>query len=194
MAHNPVVDIHEKAFMAQKSLTHLDLAYIGAEFFPGSLLRPLTNLTFLNISFNPISSIPFLPASLLELDLSGTFILYPDNIILPHLVRLHLNFMPNITGIVLNDFENLTMLEVLSMEWSPILSEFRVWPPNNRILPRLHHLSVKGGDLETLNDDLRPIMQRIAMVDLQNNPWHCDCRMQWVNRLNLSSELSQEIK
>ncbi|XP_063972001.1 slit homolog 1 protein-like [Diachasmimorpha longicaudata] len=193
MAHNPVIDIHEKAFLTQKNLKHLDLANIGAEVIPNSLFRPLTNLTFLNISFNPITNIPFLPSSLLELDLSGTFILYPDNIILPQLARFHLNFMPNITGIVLNDFENFTMLEVLSMERCPILSEFRVWPPNNRILPRLHHLSVKGCDLETLNDDLRPIMQRIALVDLQNNPWHCDCRMQWVNRLNLSSELSREI-
>ncbi|XP_011302200.1 phospholipase A2 inhibitor isoform X2 [Fopius arisanus] len=194
MAHNPVIDIHEKAFLTQKSLKHLDLANISAESIPGSLFRPLTNLTFLNISFNPIVNIPFLPSSLLELDLSGTFIFFPDNIILPQLVRFHLNSMPKITGVVLNDFENFTMLEVLSLERCPILSEFRVWPPNNRILPHLHHLSVKGCDLETLNDDLRPIMQRIAIVDLQNNPWHCDCRMQWVNRLNLSSELSQEIK
>ncbi|XP_034949054.1 leucine-rich repeat neuronal protein 1-like [Chelonus insularis] len=194
VAHNPVIDIHERAFLHQKNLLHLDMSNISTSFFPSSLFKPMTNLKFLNISFNPIETIPFLPINLMELDISGTHVLYLDSFILPRLTKLHINYMPFITEVLLNDFENLTLMEHLSIENCQKLSDLRVWPPNTRILPRLRFLSVKGCSLETLTDDLRPIMQRTSVVNLQNNPWHCDCRMQWVNRLNLSSELSAEIR
>ncbi|KAK0078516.1 hypothetical protein PV325_002399 [Microctonus aethiopoides] len=194
VANNPIIDIHEKAFMNQKNMLHLDLSNVSATFFPAPLFKTLTKLTFLNISFNPIETIPILPIMLKELDISGTNILFLDNILLPQLERLHMNYMKNLTEVLLNEFENMTMLESLSIERCSILSEFRIWPPNSHILPRLRYLSVEGCALETLNDDLRPIMQRTAVVNLQNNPWHCDCRMQWVNRLNLSSDFNREIK
>ncbi|KAF7993452.1 hypothetical protein HCN44_010047 [Aphidius gifuensis] len=194
VASNPIVNLHENAFKNQKSMIHLDLTNVSQVFFPSTLFKAMTNLSYLNISHNKIEILPYLPLSLEELDISSTNILYVDNLIFPRMMKFYMNHMPNITEVVLNDFENLTMLEILSMENNPILSEFRVWPPNSRILPRLQHLSVRGCALETLTDDLRPIMQRVSIVDLQNNPWHCDCRMQWVNRLNLSNELSREIK
>ncbi|XP_057324004.1 phospholipase A2 inhibitor-like [Microplitis mediator] len=194
IASNPVVDIHESAFTNQKNLLHLDMSNVSAPFLPTSLFRPLAKLSFLNISFNPIETLPFLPVMLMELDISGTNILFISEISLPHLSRLHLNYMHNVTEVILNDFENMTMLELITLENCPMLTEFRVWPPNSKLLPRLRHLSLKGSALETLNEDLRPILQRTAVVDLQNNPWHCDCRMQWINRFNLSSELSHRIR
>lgn len=174
-------------------MIHLDLSNVSQTIFPSTLFQSMTNLSYLSISYNPIETIPPLSLSLMELDISGTHILYTDNLVFPHMARFYMNHMPNVTEVVLNDFENFTMLEILSMEGNPILSEFRIWPPNSRILPRLRHLSVRGCALETLTNDLRPILQRIEIVDLQNNPWHCDCRMQWVNRLNLVSELNREI-
>lgn len=170
------------------------MSNVSATIIPTSLLKPLTKLSFLNISFNPIETLPFLPALLTELDISGTNILFISEISLPHLSRFHLNHMPNVTEVVLNDFENITMLEVLSFENCKMLTEFRIWPPNSRLLPHLRYLSLKGSALETLDENLRPILQRTAEVDLQNNPWHCDCRMQWVNRLNISNDLSREIR
>lgn len=173
---------------------HLDLSNVSTTLFTSALFKPLTNLTYLNLSCNPIETIPFLPISLRELDISKTNVFYPDNLLLPQLASLHMNYMPNLTQILLNDFENLTMLDTLSMEGCRRLTQFRVWPPNGRLLPRLERLSVRGCGLESLNGDLRPIIQRTAVVDIRNNPWNCDCRMQWVNRLNFTTDLSREIR
>lgn len=194
VANNPVTEIHEDSFSTLRSLLHLDLSNVSASYFSAGLFKPLTTLTFLNLSSNPIVTIPFLPISLQELDISRTDIFYPENLLLPQLVSLQMNWMPNLTNILLNDFENLTMLEDLSMEGCEKLTEFRVWPPNNRLLPRLQRLSIKSCSIQSLNGELRPIMQRTPVVDLQFNPWHCDCRMQWVNRLQLTNDLNQEIR
>ena len=194
VANNPVIEVHDKAFWPLQSLLHLDLSNISSTSFPTSLFKPLTNLTYLDISRNPIETIPFLPISLRELDISGTNIFYFENLLLPHLIIMRMNSMPNLTSMLLNDFENLTMLESLSIEGCARLTEFRVWPPNSRLLPKLERLSVRACAIGSLNGDLRPILQRTAVVDLQHNPWVCDCRMQWVNRLNLTSDLSHEIR
>ncbi|XP_015609615.1 phospholipase A2 inhibitor [Cephus cinctus] len=195
MASNPIGNgIHENAFSNLSLLTHLNLENISANYFPDSLFQPLSSLLNLNISYNPIETIPALPTSLESLDISGTNIFYVGNVILPNLLELYMNDMPNVTSVALNDFENFTKLNVLSISRCKNLVQLRVWPPRNDLLPHLSELSVENDSLNTIDVYLQPIMQRTHIVRLGGNPWTCDCNMQWVLSLNNTNNPSSEIR
>lgn len=138
--------------------------------------------------------IPLLPTNLEELDISGTQIFQLNGFYLPRLRELRMNNMPNLTKLALNDLENLTSLEILSLVGCRNLVQLTVWPHHGLLLPRLQRLSIENCALETLESDLRLILQRTAVVNLRNNPWKCDCRMQWLNTNNSLKELNTEIK
>ncbi|XP_011342877.1 toll-like receptor 4 isoform X2 [Ooceraea biroi] len=195
LSHNPIADgIHESAFWNLKALKHLDLKDISAPYFLPTFFKTLTNLSTLDISWNPISAIPLLPISLQELDLSGTQVTNFGNLYLPQLRELRLNYMPNLTSVALNDLENLTSLETLSMIGCKRLTQLSLWPQIGVVLPRLQRFSIKGCGLETLGVDLRALMQQTAVVELENNPWKCDCKLEWVSLLNSTKNLGQDIR
>ncbi|KAI4502370.1 hypothetical protein M0802_002282 [Mischocyttarus mexicanus] len=195
LANNPIGDgIHENAFWSLTKLKHLDLRNISGSYFSGELFKNLTNLSTLDLSWNPISTIPLLPINLEELDISGTLIFQLGGLYLPRLREFKVNNMPNLTKVALNDLENLTSLEILSLVGCRNLIQFTVWPYRGTLLPRLQRLSIDDCALETLESDLRLILQRTAVVSLRDNPWKCDCRMQWVNINNSSKELNSEIR
>ncbi|XP_012277619.1 leucine-rich repeat-containing protein 4 [Orussus abietinus] len=195
LANNPIVyGIHDDAFLNLGALKHLDLANVSAIEFSSELFKPLRNLATLNISSNPIETIPTLPTGLKYLDLSSTNIVRPSNLYLPKLQVLLMNAMPNLTSLLLNEFENLTSLVSLSMADCTRFAQFRIWPPRGDLLPRLQRLVVRNCSIETLSGDLWPIMQKTTYLDLQYNPWNCDCRMEWIVTLNLSRDLTREIR
>lgn len=195
LSHNPIGDgIHESAFWTLRALKHLELKNISAPYFSSDFFKTLTNLSTLDLSWNPISAIPLLPISLEELDLSGTQVITLENLYLPQLRELRLNYMPNLTSLVLNDLENLTSLEVLSMIGCRQLIQLSLWPQLGIVLPRLQRLSIKECGFETLNIELRAFIQRIPVIELDNNPWRCDCKLEWISLLNSTRNLSQDIR
>ncbi|XP_035720815.1 leucine-rich repeat neuronal protein 1-like isoform X1 [Vespa mandarinia] len=195
LADNPIGDgIHENAFWTLSALKHLDLKNVSSSFFSAELFKNLINLSILNLSWNPISMIPLLPMTLEELDISGTEIFQLNDLFLPQLRELKMNNMPNLTKLALNDLENLTSLEILSLAGCRNLVQLTIWPHHGLLLPRLQRLSIENCALETLESDLRLILQRTAVVNLRDNPWKCDCKMQWLNTNNSLKELSTEIK
>ncbi|KAG7206955.1 hypothetical protein KM043_000846 [Ampulex compressa] len=195
LAHNPIGDgIHEGAFWNLKALKHLDLSDVSASYFSPEFFKTLGNLSTLDLSWNPIETVSALPTSLEELDLSGTNILQLENFYLPGLRELRLNNMRLMTSLILNQFENLTSLVILSLDGSKRLNHLKLWSNGLTVLPRLQRLSVKGCALQNLGPELRSIIQRMALLDLGENPWTCDCRMQWLNVINSTKEISREIK
>ena len=195
LSHNPIGDgIHESAFWNLRALKHLDLKNISAPYFSSGFFKTLTNLSTLDLSWNPIGTIPLLPISLQELDLSGTQVISLENFYLPQLQELKLNYMPNLTSLVLNDLENLTSLEMLSMIGCKRLIQLSLWPQLGIVLPRLQRLSIKECGLETLNNELHALVQRIPVIELENNPWRCDCKLEWINLLNSTRNLSRNIR
>ncbi|XP_071562787.1 uncharacterized protein [Temnothorax nylanderi] len=195
LSHNPIGDgTHESAFWNLRALKHLDLRNISAPYFSSNFFKTLTNLSTLDLSWNPISGIPLLPISLQELDLSGTQVISLENLYLPQLRELRLNHMPNLTSLALNDLENLASLETLSLIGCKRLVELKLWSQIGIVLPRLQRLSIKECGLETLGVDLRPLVQRTPVVELGNNPWNCDCKLEWIGLLNSTKNLSRNIR
>lgn len=195
LSHNPIGDgIHESAFWTLRALRHLDMRNISAPFFSSDFFKTLTNLTTLDLSWNPISAISLLPISLQELDLSGTQVINFENLYLPQLRELRLNHMPNLTLLALNDLENLVSLETLSLIGCQRLVQLDLWSQMGVVLPRLQRLSLKKCGLETLGVELRPLVQRTPVVELENNPWKCDCKLEWIGLLNSTRNLSRDIR
>ncbi|KAL6265315.1 hypothetical protein P5V15_002095 [Pogonomyrmex californicus] len=186
LSHNPIGDgIHENAFWTLKALRHLDLKNISAPYFSPEFFKTLQNLSVLDLSWNPIGAIPLLPISLQELDLSGTQVINLENLYLPQLRELRLNHMPNLTSLTLNDLENLTNLEVLSMIGCKRLVQLSFNLQSSVVLPRLQRFSIKDSGLETLGMELRSLLQRTPVVEVANNPWNCDCKLQWIGLVHL---------
>ncbi|XP_050444768.1 vasorin-like [Cataglyphis hispanica] len=195
LSHNPIRDgIHESAFWNLTALKHLDLKNISAPYFSSVFFKTLTELSTLDLSWNPIDTIPLLPKNLQELDLSGTQVINLEKLYLPQLRELKLNYMSNLTSFVLNELENLTSLEILSMIGCRRLIRLSLWPQFGVVLPRLQRLSIKECSLETLGIELRALLKRTPVVELENNPWRCDCKLEWISLLNSSRNLSQDIR
>lgn len=129
-----------------------------------------------------------------ELDLSGTQVITLEHLYLPQLRELRLNYMPNLTSLALNDLENLTSLETLSIIGCRRLIQLSLWPQTGVVLPRLQRLSIKECGLETLGAELRTLLQRTPIVELQNNPWRCDCKMEWIGSWNTTKNLDRDIR
>jgi len=195
LSHNPIGDgIHESAFWNLRALKRLDLRDITAPYLLSDFFKTLTNLSTLDISWNPISTIPLLPISLHELDLSATQVISLGNLYLPQLRELKLDYMPYLTSLTLNDLENLTSLEMLSMIGCKRLIQLNLRPQVPVVLPRLQRFSITGCGLETLPVDLRALIRRTAVVELADNPWKCNCKLEWIGSLNSTRNLSQDIR
>ncbi|XP_014482714.1 PREDICTED: leucine-rich repeat neuronal protein 1-like [Dinoponera quadriceps] len=195
LSHNPIgYGIHNGAFWNLKALRYLELRNISAPFFSAEFFKTLGNLSSLDLSWNPIDEIPLLPMKLQQLDLSGTQVISLENLYLPQLRELKLDHMPNLTSLTLNDLENLTSLETLSMIGCKRLIQLSFWPQSGVVLPRLQRLSIKESGLTTLGVELSALMQRVPVIEVEGNPWKCDCKMEWIDSLNATRHLSRDIR
>lgn len=102
--------------------------------------------------------------------------------------------MSNLTSLALNDFIDLTALEILSMIGCRRLIKLSLLPQIRAVLPRLQRLSIKECGLESLDIELRALVQRTPVIELENNPWRCDCKLEWISLLNLNKNLSGDIR
>ncbi|XP_034171755.1 uncharacterized protein LOC117600430 [Osmia lignaria lignaria] len=195
LANNPINNgIHENAFWNLKALRYLNLSNVSSSHFTSVYFKTLSNLSTLDLSNNPLRMVPLLPINLEELDLSGTYISGFQDVFLPQLRELKLNNMQNLKELSFNDLENLTSLEILSVVGSKKLIHLKLFPYNGRILPRLQQLLINDCSLKTLDYNMLPIIKRTALLNLQNNPWNCDCKMQWMSMSNSTRMLSRNIK
>ncbi|XP_076676744.1 trophoblast glycoprotein isoform X2 [Andrena cerasifolii] len=195
LANNPINDeIHENAFWNLIGLRYLNLSNVSASTFSSELFKTLINLSTLDLSGNSIKTIPLLPDSIEELDLSNTQILHLQDLFLPKLRQLKLNDMQNLRELSFNDLENLTSLETLTLAGSKQLAHLKLYPYRGRLLPRLQRLSINDCGLKTLDCGLVSIIKRTVILNVENNPWNCDCKMQWVNVVNGTKSLSRDIK
>lgn len=195
MANNPINDaIHENAFWNLRALRYLNLSNVSSSYFTAEVFKTLTNLSMLDLSSNPLKYIPTLPTTIEELDLSNTMIANLKNVMLPKLRELRLNNMSNLKELCLDDLRGLNSLETLLLTGSKNLVELKILKYDEQLLPHLKQLRINDCGLKTLDQSLAGIVNRLPILNVEKNPWHCDCQMMWVHVLFATKPLGQDIR
>ncbi|XP_014236495.1 leucine-rich repeat-containing protein 4-like [Trichogramma pretiosum] len=196
LASNPIGEnIDEFVFRNLTNLKHLNLRNISSPYFSPLLFEPLLKLEFLDLSDNPIEDVPPLPLGLKVLYIDGTNIMHLGAFIMPELHFLSIERSANLTSVLLNNFENLTKLEILSLSNSKNLAEMRLKPQmNSNLLPSLKRCYLVNCSMETISADLKRIVEKTEVLDFQNNPWICDCRLTWLAAMNLTTDLKNNFR
>ncbi|XP_068617504.1 phospholipase A2 inhibitor beta-like isoform X2 [Battus philenor] len=88
-------------------------------------------------------------------------------------------------------FASLHSLTKLEMERNLNLTEFNALAFGQEVLDDpddflLEELSLKSSRLRTLDQKLEVPFGRLTRLDLQGNPWHCDCRITWLKKFQIS--------
>ncbi|PSN35960.1 hypothetical protein C0J52_21532 [Blattella germanica] len=183
--------LRRELFLACCNLTSLALNNMSLEALPPDLLDGASGLRSASLADNPLRSVDILPPSLQALDLSGTELarIEPGAFVyFPNLQRLRLDRLLRLTSVEPNAFEGLDALEELSMDNCVGLSKVDPRAFGETGVPPLRRLSLARGGLHSLDPEVfAPIAATLREVDLQGNPWQCDCRLSWMsNRSNLS--------
>ncbi|CAL4064555.1 unnamed protein product [Meganyctiphanes norvegica] len=129
-----------------------------------SELNYAPTLTHLNLNGNPISSI-----------MSGDF-----QEKLRTLRELDLSAMSELRNVGPESFSSLHHLEVLRMTNNPNLrvidkTAFQFFEMDCN----LQELHINSNSLSTISKEMLP-WSSLKVVDLQNNPWNCDCNLEWL--------------
>lgn len=142
----------------------------------------LPNLRVLDLSGNRLSNVErnwFLSFPLLEVFVvSGNPIAFiPDSAFSPspYLERIEMNFLRNLTSINDNIFGSSHRLKYLEISHNPPLDSVQ-WAAF-RNLTQLTTLDLSFNALSTLDLEILGSLVMLETLDLNGNPWLCDCQM-----------------
>ncbi|XP_063848635.1 leucine-rich repeat neuronal protein 1-like [Scylla paramamosain] len=192
LSNNPVWDISISMATAINELTaleELDLSQTGIERLPNHFLSNLRTLRVLTLAGNKFSSVPSselkFARTLQELNLNANPITridagdFPEGL---HSLRiLQLSALPRLRSVGQQSFSSISSLQVLHLSDNPnfaVIDEaaFLVLPGNDLALQEIH---LQDNRLSTLSEKMLPWLD-LLFVDLQNNPWECDCNVKWI--------------
>ncbi|KAI8509603.1 hypothetical protein Bbelb_120310 [Branchiostoma belcheri] len=145
-------------FVGLGNLQHFSLNNNQLASLPAGIFVGLGNLERLDLGSNNIHSIE-----------AGTFIHTTK------LRRLELQYN-SISTITADTFGNLLQLQTLRLDHNNI-NTFPVEALSNLNISVLSELRLDSNQLETLPPMAYDILASISTVNIDNNPWQCDCRM-----------------
>ncbi|XP_046977791.1 leucine-rich repeat-containing protein 70-like [Vanessa cardui] len=178
------------------SISGINLDNLNLEYF-----KPVEKtLKKLVISNNNLNTIVKLPQWLEYLDYSNNpikKITTEEFEPLVYLKELKLNNL-DIEEIPKNVFATL-ILTNLELKNNKKLKEFSNLSFGRQILSDtydflLENLSLKGSNLSTLDESLSVLFVKVKRLDLQQNPWVCDCRLAWLRKLPIAPDLIDDLK
>uniref|UniRef100_A0A1B6FXT2 LRRCT domain-containing protein n=1 Tax=Cuerna arida TaxID=1464854 RepID=A0A1B6FXT2_9HEMI len=172
------------------NISNISLAELPKNFFNCTILISLS------IAHNPLKNIDELPSSLRYLNISGTLIeSLPSGIFLKFdaLQKLSLEQMPLLREIKANAFFGLSRLEELNIKDCPKLN-FISENAFGSSIPKLKRVIIANTALTTLPKTFEPLFNKVTHLDLQGNPWICDGQISWVSHINISSNLSDNLR
>lgn len=169
------------------SISGINLDLVHENFFVDAY-----DLKKLIISSNKLNDIFELPFTLQYLDLSDNLISEissEDFADVPGLKELKLNNLM-ISEVPEYVFASLRDLIHLELERNSNLTKFSVFAFGQEVLDdaddfMLEHLSLRGSRLTTLDKQLETPLGQLIHLDLQGNPWKCDCKLIWLKRLQI---------
>ena len=177
----------------KNNITSLIMNNMSITSLPRNIFNEGINLLHLSLADNPIKTLDILPASLETLNLSGIEIgvILPGGFIYyPSLKKLHLDRLLYLTEVKSNAFEGLESLEVLTMEnciQLETFDEYAFGGEKDSVPVPLKLFSLARSGLHSLSSAVfSPVNSTIQHVDLQGNPWECDCHLAWIKEVNFS--------
>lgn len=190
--NNPLKVLTPSTLMALGSpdnLQTLDLAYTGLSDLPETFVQLSSmrhKLQVLHLNGNQFSHVPqtlaALGDSLQELTLSDNPILELDKDSFRGLLllrELNISAMSHLTRIGPSTFTHLRSLEILFCSYNHNLTDIDEaafgYVDDEWTLKELH---LQSNALHTLPAQLA-VWKDLDVVDVQNNPWRCDCNMDW---------------
>jgi hypothetical protein len=159
-----------------------------------SAFNPLHSLSVLDLSYNNLSSVPTQQLSklskLTELDLSGNTLTEVKPVAFQSLFQLKalkLCSMPRMNRVDSRAFVDNIRLESVALERNPKLRKMpaRVFHGN----PHLVSVSLRGNSLTTVDVSHFPL-DRLRVLDVSENPLHCNCSLLWLWTLARESDRS----
>lgn len=187
--------IHETAFNYLTELKTLDMSNNRLTSHLG--LRQFANnqkLTFVDLTNNSLIEVPFALRStssietlVLERNLF-TSLRKSDFTNQTSLKSLFVRNCPNLTKIDEHSFD-LPKLTKLYLDENPKLSSISKDAFKSDIVRNIQYLDLSGNNFTTLFDPVEFSSVRILHILLNNNPWHCDCDLEWIKKLETKNEL-----
>lgn len=180
----------------QLSVSNINLNAVEDNFFVDAY-----DIRKLVIANNNISDVFEIPYTIEYLDLSDN----PINEIssedfsdLPALKILKLNNL-RIEEIPEYTFAPLHSLIELELERNKNLTRFNKLAFGKDVLQdaddfTLETFSLKGSRVSKLDDDLLEPFGRLISVDLQGNPWKCDCNIVWLKQLQIPEKFYDHLR
>ncbi|KAF0293452.1 Carboxypeptidase N subunit 2 [Amphibalanus amphitrite] len=194
--YNPLVTLAPDTMLFLPQLQKIDLDSTDLSELPAELFASCPHLITLLVPHNRLTEIPHQTlrraAGLRHLDLSGNQLqTVPAGAFAecPELRRLVLSSMKTLQRVEGHAFSGLDQLEELLCQFNPALTEvdasaFR-HEGSERFLASLQLVDLKENALTQLSAELLP-WSSVEFIDLEMNPWTCDCELEWVTGVNHS--------
>ncbi|GJQ68855.1 hypothetical protein Trydic_g6055 [Trypoxylus dichotomus] len=183
-----------------EKLTTLNLDKLNLETIRSTFFGDGNNLIRLSMADNLFYDIPLIPRSVTYFDFSGNNIttLSVNHLNYHSLITLHLNRMKSLEAIEKYALYNMPNLEELYIENCPRLKElnglaFGVIRSNPDDI-KLRRFSLARSGLQTVNQTYLHLFNKLDYIDLQNNPFTCDCDILWMLLLNGSLHKSDNMR
>lgn len=160
LAKNDLTALSETSFLGLTSLRQLRLDYNSFSRVPTESFQVLSELTQLDISGNKIA----------DISTSAFEGLY-------NLQQLKIQRCPQLRSVGINGFSGLFALEVLSLSENPQLDYIDRFAFESS--SKLSQVQLNGNNLVTLDANLLD-WKSLSVLDIQQNPWRCDCQLRWV--------------
>nr|CAD7395542.1 unnamed protein product [Timema cristinae] len=166
---------------------------------PEGFFSEAASLRHLSMADNPLSAVPYLPPSLESLNFSGCHFKRLTSgrfVAVPFLQTLVLDRLKYLSEVQAYAFEGLTSLDVLSMERCANLRTFhgRAFGEFGPNVCSVRRLSLALCGLRELPQEVFVDLRRLEVLNLQGNPWHCDCRLAWLRGVNMSEKETRELR
>ncbi|XP_054718021.1 leucine-rich repeat-containing protein 15-like [Uloborus diversus] len=195
LQYNPIFELPEQLLQFLPRLQKLDLQETGLVKLPSNIFLSTPRLQWLSLSNNAFETVPqsaLSKAPLLErLDLSGNdFRILVEGAFqgMPNITILFLNSLPRLLSIEKNSLAGLDKLKIFGCSYNPKLKfihEDAFGTANStafgRKTPPREQLHLRQNALRTLQAPLeKESLPSLSFVDLTDNPWHCDCNLDWM--------------
>ncbi|TWW80697.1 Matrix-remodeling-associated protein 5 [Takifugu flavidus] len=166
--YNSITTIHNRSLAGLKKLELLMLHSNNLHYLPDAVFADLKSLQILKLSYNKLLEIP---SSLTFSGLTSLLRLYLDHNLLQHIHPRALLQLPSLRLLRLQG-NRLHQLHPHALCTLSLL--------NTYYFSTLRHLDLSNNSLTTLPRNSLATAPLLETLQLQDNPWSCDCRMNWL--------------